>query len=137
MPEIGARFTDASAAWLSKSASIDTRAAYARELQQFLRFVGIGRDHLEHLTTVRPHQVSGWRDYLRERGLSNAAIMRKLTVLRSLFSYLQVYGYTGANPAPSDFVEPDRDANPSMEVPPLLFGIARQLGRAFRFRCHR
>src|SRR5207248_6019939 len=26
-------------------------------------------------------------------------------VLRSLFSYLQTYGYTGANPAHSDFVE--------------------------------
>jgi integrase/recombinase XerD len=42
---------------------------------------------------------------LRERGLSNAGILRKITVLRSLFSYLQVYGYTGANPAHSDFVQ--------------------------------
>ncbi len=30
--------------------------------------------------------------------------MRKITVFRSLFSYLQTYGYTGANPAQSDFV---------------------------------
>ena len=28
-----------------------------------------------------------------------------MTVLRSLFSYLQTYGYAGANPAHSDFVE--------------------------------
>ena len=28
-----------------------------------------------------------------------------MTVLRSLFSYLQSYGYTGPNPAHSDFVE--------------------------------
>jgi integrase/recombinase XerD len=28
-----------------------------------------------------------------------------MTVLRSLFSYLQTYGYAGSNPAHSDFVE--------------------------------
>jgi integrase/recombinase XerD len=32
-------------------------------------------------------------------------IRRKMTVLRSLFSYLQTYGYAGSNPAHSDFVE--------------------------------
>ena len=36
--------------------------------------------------------------------MQNASIRRKLTVLRSLFSYLQTYGYVGANPAHSDFV---------------------------------
>jgi integrase/recombinase XerD len=35
----------------------------------------------------------------------NASIRRKMTALRSLFSYLQTYGYAGANPAHSDFVE--------------------------------
>ena len=32
-------------------------------------------------------------------GLTNSTIRRKLTVLRSLFSYLQIYGYSGVNPA--------------------------------------
>jgi integrase/recombinase XerD len=99
-----ARFTEACAAWLTRSASHETRAAYIRELKQFLDFVGIASDHLEQLTTVRPNQVAAWRDHLRERGLSNVAIVRKITVLRSLFSYLQTYGYTGANPAHGDFV---------------------------------
>jgi len=35
---------------------------------------------------------------------TNSTIRRKLTALRSLFSYLKTYGYTGANPAHSDFV---------------------------------
>jgi integrase/recombinase XerD len=103
-PPLQARFTDACTAWLAKSPSNETRAAYGRELKQFLRFLGMDPNHLDHLATVRPHHVSAWRDHLRERGLSNVAIMRKITVLRSLFSYLQVYGYTGANPAHSDFV---------------------------------
>src|SRR5262249_6699330 len=36
--------------------------------------------------------------------LANSSIRRKMTVLRALFSYLQSYGYVGANPAHSDFV---------------------------------
>ena len=45
-----------------------------------------------------------WRDHLVDAGLTNSSIRRKMTVLRSLFSYLQTYGYVGANPAHSDFV---------------------------------
>jgi hypothetical protein len=30
---------------------------------------------------------------------------RKMTAIRSLFSYLQTYGYTGANPAHGKFVK--------------------------------
>jgi integrase/recombinase XerD len=98
------RFVEACTAWLARSPSQETRGAYSRELKQFLDFVGIASDHLEQLTTVRPNQVAAWRDHLRERGLSNVAIVRKITVLRSLFSYLQTYGYSGANPAHADFV---------------------------------
>lgn len=99
------RFVEARDAWLSRSPSINTRENYARDLTQFLTFVGLDGRHLEQLAAVRPHQVAAWRDLLRERGLTNSSIRRKMTVLRSLFSYLQTYGYTGANPAHSDFVE--------------------------------
>jgi integrase/recombinase XerD len=101
--DIHGRFAEACRAWLARSPSIETRTAYARELHQFLRFVGA--HELHQLASIRPHQVAAWRDALRERGLSNVAIVRKITVLRSLFTYLQIYGYTGANPAHSDFVE--------------------------------
>ncbi len=99
------RFTEARDAWLARSPSRDTRANYARDLSQFLRFCGIEAMHLEALATVRPAQVAAWRDSLREQGLRNSSILRKMTALRSLFSYLQTYGYSGANPAHSDFVE--------------------------------
>src|ERR1019366_2637915 len=91
--DVRVRFTEACTAWLTRSSSIETRTAYTRELRQFLDFVGIAPDELEQLVTVRPHQVVAWRDHLRERGLSIVAIVRKITVLRSLFSYLQTYGY--------------------------------------------
>ncbi len=102
--DIRVRFAEACTAWLTRSSSLETRTAYTRELRQFLDFVGIKPDQLEQLVTIRPNQVAAWRDHMRERGLSNVAIVRKITVLRSLFSYLQTYGYAGANPAHSDFV---------------------------------
>jgi len=53
---------------------------------------------------IKPHHVAAWRDQLLGQGLANSSIVRKMTVPRSLFSYLQTYGYVGANPAHSDFV---------------------------------
>ncbi len=103
---------EAARAWLLKSTSADTRSNYERDLGQFLSFCGFTPKDVERLATIRPHQVAAWRDHLAERGLTNSSIRRKLTALRSLFSYLQTYGYVGANPAHSDFVavpSPPRD----------------------------
>ena len=69
-----------------------------------MRYCGQPVDGFDQLVTIRPHHVSGWRDQLAQLGLTNSLIRRKQTVLRSLFSYLQTYGYGGANPAHSDFV---------------------------------
>ncbi len=99
------RFAEARDAWLGRSASVNTRTNYARDLTQFLAFCAIAPTELEKLATIRPAQVAAWRDHLRAQGLANSSICRKMTVLRSLFSYLQTYGYTGANPAHSDFVQ--------------------------------
>lgn len=87
-----------------KSPSRDTRSNYLRDLGQFLIFSGYRPDDLEQLAAIRPHQVAAWRDNLFAIGLTDSSIRRKLTVLRSLFSYLQTYGFVGANPAHSDFV---------------------------------
>lgn len=98
------RLAEACQAWLARSSSPSTRQNYACDLRQFLRFVNVHPSRLELLMNVRPAQVAAWRDALRRQGLANSSIRRKMTVLRSLFSYLQIYGYTGANPAHSDFV---------------------------------
>ncbi len=54
---------------------------------------------------MRPEHVSQWRDRLAADKQTNSTIRRKLTALRSLFSYLQTYGYSGANPAHGKFVK--------------------------------
>ena len=91
--------------WLARSPSPFTRTSYALDLRQFLVHVGAFADEMEHLITVRPGHIAAWRDALQEQGLTNATIRRKLTSIRSLFSYLQTYGYMGANPAHGKFVK--------------------------------
>lgn len=103
--EFRVRVTEAIQAWLSKSPSVDTRTNYQRDVGQFLTFVGIALDQPEQLARVVPGQVAAWRDSLRERGLTNSSILRKMTAIRSLYSYLQTYGYAGPNPAHGDFVD--------------------------------
>ena len=96
--------TQAMAAWLLRTPSAATRKNYRRDLDHFLKFAGIPRERPEQLLDTRPEDVAAWRERLCDQGLANSTVARKLTVLRSLFSYLQVYGYTGANPAHSKFV---------------------------------
>lgn len=91
-------------AWLGRTPSAHTRKACTNDLAQFLDAHGIAQGHWERLAHVRPEHVSAWRDALTARGQTNSTVRRKLTALRSLFSYLQTYGYAGAKPAHGDFV---------------------------------
>ena len=97
-------FADAVRNWLTKSGSAATRNCYERDLRQFLAFAGINLDELALLAAVRPEHIAAWRDSLKSQGNANPTIRRKLTAVRSLFSYLQLYGYLGANPAHGKFV---------------------------------
>lgn len=103
-------------AWLSRTESLKTRRAYSRDLEQFLEFLGFNPTDLEHMTRIVPEDVTRWRDHLLNQGgraLSdgtsvrgeNSTVARKITSLRSFFSFLQSYGYRGANPAHPDFVK--------------------------------
>jgi integrase/recombinase XerD len=103
--ELAAQMNEAYGSWLGKSPSRDTRSNYDRDVRQFMIFTGCDPKILGALATVRPHHVAAWRDHLRDVALTNASIRRKMTALRSLFSYLQSYGFVGPNPAHSDFVD--------------------------------
>ena len=92
-------------AWLLRTPSPHTRRAYRLDLDQFLAASGIQPDAWEQLAAIRPEHVSQWREQLAAAGQTNSTIRRKLTALRSLFSYLQTYGYSGANPAHGKFVK--------------------------------
>jgi integrase/recombinase XerD len=101
-PALGNQIAAACQAWLLRSPSLDTRSNYERDIKQFLAFAGIRGDEPEKLAQVRPEHVAEWRDDMAAKKLTNSSIRRKMTALRSLFSYLQSYGYTGKNPAHGD-----------------------------------
>ncbi len=107
-----ARLGEAVRSWLASSPSEHTRVGYASDLRQFLQYHGIKVGHWECLAEFLPLHVSAWQDSLAEAGYSQASIRRKVIAVRSLFTYLQTFGYTGANPAHGKFVKtpaPSRD----------------------------
>src|SRR5580700_2843735 len=65
---------EACRAWLMKSSSAETRSNYHRDLQQFFAFAAIAADEPEHLISVRPAQVSAWRDHMTSQGLTNSSV---------------------------------------------------------------
>ena len=106
------RLDEAVKSWLASSPSKHTRESYSGDLRQFLQFHEMERGHWEKLTELLPGDVAAWRDSLAEAGYSQASIRRKVIAVRSLFTYLQTFGYTGANPAHGKFVKtpaPSRD----------------------------
>ena len=120
-------------AWLAKTESERTKRAYRQDVEQFLDYLGIDPTHIEHMTRVLPQDVSDWRDELLRTGGrpdefgqptpgANATVARKLTSLRSFFSFLQTYGYRGANPAHPHFVNTPAVSSEGTtpEIPPSL-----------------
>ena len=102
-------------AWLARTESEKTRIAYSNDLDQFLAFHEFDINAVEVITQIVPKHVTRWRDHLLAFGgrsdqhghptpASNSTVARKITALRSFFSFLQSYGYRGANPAHPDFV---------------------------------
>jgi site-specific recombinase XerD len=94
---------EAKKAWLGKTQSEKTKVAYSNDLHQFLEFHGINPTHIDHMTRILPEQVTSWRDHLKREGgrvdaernpqpAANSTIARKMTALRSFFSFLQNYG---------------------------------------------
>jgi len=120
--------------WLKRTESEATRTAYRNDVKQFFAFHGLDPSHFEQMTRMIPDDVTSWRDHLLVAGgrpdefgqptkASNSTVARKITALRSFFSFLQVGGYRGGNPAHRNFVKappvPDDGLTPTIH-PKLL-----------------
>ena len=92
--------------WLVRSPSLQTRDAYRRDLNRFLRYVGITVETIECLLDVQPAHISQWRDEMLASGLTNATVRRRIMVLRSLYSFLQPHGFIGTSPCHPKLVTP-------------------------------
>jgi site-specific recombinase XerD len=91
----------ATSAFCERSVSEETRRAYRRVVREFFRFTG--HRHPEEITPV---DVQRWRDQLIAQRKSASTVAFKLSIVRSLFDYLQVGGYVSRNPALAKLVPP-------------------------------
>ncbi|HEY9402622.1 MAG TPA: tyrosine-type recombinase/integrase [Pyrinomonadaceae bacterium] len=88
-------------AFCERSVSEETRRAYRRVVKEFFRFTA-----LRHPEEITPVDVQRWRDQLIAQKKSSSTVAFKLSIVRSLFDYLQVGGYVSRNPALSKLVPP-------------------------------
>lgn len=72
--------------------SDSTQEAYERDLTQFLSFVDEALNDAD-LSDVTLRDLQDWSDELFDRGLAQATIARKLSTVKSLFSFGQKIGY--------------------------------------------
>lgn len=100
------------AAFCERSVSEQTRRAYRRVVREFFHFAGPC-----HPLEITPQDVQRWRDELIAQKKSASTVAFKLSIVRSLFDYLQVGGYVTRNPALSKLV-------PVPAVPENLCGRA-------------
>lgn len=116
-------------AFCERSVSEETRRAYRRVVREFFRFTGA-----IHPAEVTPQDVQQWRDQLITQKKSASTVAFKLSIVRSLFDYLQVGGFISRNPALSKLVPPPAvpedlsgRALTSKEVRYLLSGPNREM----------
>lgn len=89
--------------FIEKSISEETRRAYGRVVKEFFRF-----HKLVEPAEIKPIDVIRWRDSLIENKKSAATVSFKLSVIRSLFEYLNAGGFVQNNPALTKLVTPPK-----------------------------
>jgi integrase/recombinase XerD len=121
-------------AFCERSVSEETRRAYRRVVREFFRFTGA-----LHPAEISPQDVQRWRDQLIAQKKSSSTVAFKLSVVRSLFDYLQVGGYVTRNPALSKLVPPPAVSDDlsgraltAKEVRYLLSGPNREVSEGAR-----
>ncbi|HYG10625.1 MAG TPA: tyrosine-type recombinase/integrase [Pyrinomonadaceae bacterium] len=88
-------------AFCERSVSEETRRAYRRVVREFFRF-----NRERPLGEITSQDVQRWRDHLITEKKSASTVAFKLSIVRSLFDYLQAGGYVTRNPALSKLVPP-------------------------------
>ena len=98
----GLRFDERLATpFIQKSLSAETRESYRRWIREFFLHVG-----WLHPTQITPEHVLRYRDQLIRDKRKPATVGAKLSVVRSLFAYLQAAGVVTLNPASTKLVPP-------------------------------
>ncbi|MEO6392656.1 MAG: tyrosine-type recombinase/integrase [Pyrinomonadaceae bacterium] len=91
----------AAAAFCERSVSEETRRAYRRVVKEFFQFIGVVSPD-----GVSPREVLRWRDHQIAQKKSASTVSFKLSIIRTLFDYLQAAGLVARNPALAKLVPP-------------------------------
>lgn len=90
------------ASFQERSVSEETRRAYRRVVKEFFTHF-----RFRHPAEIAPADILAWREHLRTVKKSSAAtVALKLSVIRSMYDYLQLAGYVSTNPALTKLVPP-------------------------------
>ncbi|KAA3645714.1 MAG: hypothetical protein DWQ07_12305 [Chloroflexi bacterium] len=100
--------------WL-QGKSNNTRLNYQAAVRQFFEFVELDLDadpenQLIRLKKITPLQIAAWKEYLRAKGLSDSTIHNRLSIISSMFNFLQ---------------RPQADGKPLIEYNPVQ-GVERK-----------
>jgi integrase/recombinase XerD len=82
--------------WLANITNAKTRRAYQNDVREFIAYAGLA-NYGELRSIVRAHIID-WRRDMKQRGLEDATIRRKLSALSSLFNYLCDRNAVAGNP---------------------------------------
>ena len=96
-----ARDLEVTRGFVERSTSEKTRRAYQATVREFQAFLGT-----RELLDATADDVRLWRDRLMKEGKRPATVTQKLSIVRSLYRYLQAGGYVGLNPAATELVPP-------------------------------
>lgn len=87
--------------FFERSVSEETRRAYRQVVKEFFTYF-----RLKHPLEVNHSDIQKWRDHLIENKKSSATVRMKLSVIRSMYDYLQIAGIVKHNPALTKLVRP-------------------------------
>lgn len=82
---------------IEKGYSAHTVRSYGDDVRQFFSFCGFDAENPQHFTITHRH-VRSWLSYLLSNGYAPRSANRKLSSLRTFFSYLQREGKIASNP---------------------------------------
>lgn len=87
--------------FFERSVSSETRRAYRQVVKEFFTYC-----RMKHPVEVTHSDIQKWRDHLTENKKSAATVRMKLSVIRTMFDYLQLAGIVQHNPALTKLVRP-------------------------------
>ncbi len=100
------------APFLQSRRSLQTRRAYSSDIKNFIQILRL--EGPEAILKITCENVVSYRDQLSAAGSSPSTVARRLSTLRSFYSYMIKRGLLKDNPADPQLVEPPRVPNESL-----------------------